>query len=374
MIPLGLSAVDQAAFERGLLISHEVDVQVSILDLDHRLVGSASGRVLSGQVDIDTTQTVDRSCRVQVLDPDNTLGLDTGEPSSVALYADRMVQIVYRVRSSKLPRWVGVPVFTGFITGLERTGELVDITGHGKEARLSGPCSLVYNLPKGIKKTTIIKALLAAGGETQMAIPDLPALATVPTSVAPVDALWERAQGWVRSLGMRLIYDGRGVARLVPLNPPVAWRFAANKDGQLGSLVSQPRLASDTTHIRNLVVVTGKDGLQAQASAPAAHPLSAQRLKRGGKPWHSREDVQDSGIESVKVAREVAEAKLSELLQGSMDVQFSALPIPHLEPWDRITVAPMGWSWPTSIQKLTLPLDGSAMTVGRHTLTRRIAR
>ena len=56
MITRKLSAADMAAYERGLLSDHKMRVLVQVLDLNHRVMGEATGVVLSGSVDIDVEQ------------------------------------------------------------------------------------------------------------------------------------------------------------------------------------------------------------------------------------------------------------------------------------------------------------------------------
>lgn len=377
MIGLGLTTAEQAAFHAALAGDHAVDVRVSTLTLDHDLIGTVSRSVVGGQVDIDTTQPVDRSCSVSVRDPGNALGLRSNDAWAVDLYADRLLRIEYGVNAEGLGRWVWVPIFTGRISTSEWSGDVLTITGHGKESRGLRPNSINAKWPKGTRKTDIIRGMLAAMGEGHMEIPTLPDRSTVLASVGPRDGLWDRAQGWVRSLGMRLVYDGRGVAVLRPLQLPLAWTF---RDGDGGTLLSQPRRLSDTTRIRNLVVVTGgapegsKTPVTAVAYAPSSHPLSAVRLQSAGVPDHIREDIEDSAITSKAVAQKVANAKLSELLQGSLDVSFDAAVIPHLEPWDPYRVTLGGKSWDAQIQRASIPLVGARMTVGKFTLTRRITR
>lgn len=368
----GLSAADQAAWEAGLSRSHAIRVQVRILDKDHKLVGVADEGVLGGQVDIDTTQAVDRSCSVQIIDRTNRLGLQSASTSAASLVANRMVQVVYGVRIHGLA-WVDVPVFTGPITVPSREGSVVTLQAHGKESLLVGACSVNARWKKGVKKTDIIRGLLALDGETRMEIPDLPAKATVDTVVAPLDSLWDRAQGWARSLGMRLFYDGRGVACLrSPQKSPVWVVRPAN-------MLDEPTISSDTTRVRNLVVVTGQEKktekpIQYVAAAQASHPMSAVNLGRGipRKPHHIREDIDEQGIETVAQAKELAQMKLSEFLQAGHEHQTRILPAPHLEPWDLLSLQTGTEVATTMLQKSTLPLDGGGQTIGHHGVTRTI--
>lgn len=375
MIPLGLSATDQALFERGLCDDHEIDLRVTILDLEHSPMGIANGRVLSGQVDIDTNSDVDRSLAIELLDTDNSLALADTTPTQVGINQSRMVQVEYGVKSAWLPRWVWVPVFCGPITTVKRSGDTVAITAHGKESLLMGAVSRNLKWPKGSRRTDVIRGLLQAGGETRLEIAARTEKTTVDTIIAPVDALWPRAQGWVRSLGsVRLGYDGRGYAKLSPINPQPVWAF---KGGEGGSLLTQPDITGDTSNLRNIVVVNGQDKnnkpVQGVAMLPDSHPFSSRNLGRNGMPRWVREDITGDGISSNAEATALAAAKLNEFNQAAIDAQFNALVIPHLEPWDNVSVVDQHRTWSLPLQKYSIPLtpDGQ-MTVGRHWVTRSV--
>ena len=372
MINLGLSPADLRAFESGLLADHRIRVQVSILDLMHGTLGSASDVLLSGQVDFHTAESVDRSCSLELLDPSNSLGLDAGDPNVASNAGARMVQVHLGVWSSMLPRWVDVPVFCGPITATRRDEDRVQVTAHGKESLLLGACSFNHRYPKGAKKTDIIRGLLALGGETRLEIPDLPDRSTVDAVIAPLDSLWDRAQGWARSLGYVLAYDGRGVAMLRRPVSGSQWTF---RRGDGGSLLGKPVVSSDVSVVRNMVVVQGPDGTSpGVARAEASHPMSPENLGRNGRPRFLREDIAEQGIATKEQALALAKAKLSERLQAGMSVEFTALPVPHLEPRDRVTVVERDWTWSNPVHNVTLPLVADApMNVGHHGVVRAIA-
>lgn len=372
MIPLGLSPAEAASFHAGLVGSHSIRVRVAVLDLEHAELGSASDVLLSGQVDFHTREAVDRSCSLELLDPGNALGLDAGNPHVASNAGTRMVQVHYGVRSEKLPRWVDVPVFCGPITTTRRDEDRVQVTAHGKESLLLGACRFVHKWPKGTRTTDIIRGLLVLGGETRHEIPDLPHKSTVDTVIGPSDALWTRAQGHARALGWVLTYDGRGVAMLRRPSSGSQWTF---RRGDGGSLLGRPVVSSDVSVVRNLVVVQGAEGVKAGvARAKASHPMSPENLGRNGRPRFLSEDITEQGISTQALAQSLADAKLAELLQAGMSVEFTALPIPDLEPRDRVTVVERDWTWANPVHDATLPLVADApMTVGHHGVVRAIA-
>lgn len=379
MIPLGLSAAEQAAFERGLCSDHQVRVGVQVLDMDHGVVGRASDKTLSGQVDFDATQVVKRSASLEVSDPDNALGLDSGQAWVSSLYLDRMVQIHRGVWSHEFPRWVNVPLFTGPITSVRRSGDSFSITAHDKSALVVGKCSMNRAWPKGTRKTDIIRQMLQMAGERFIDIPTMPDKVTTPVVLTSQDDIWSRASELAATLGaVRLVYNGVGYATLRPRTSAVRWRF---EGGTGGSLLSRPQVGFDTQATRNLVVVAGgipaggKRRIQSVREAPANHPLSPGKLGRGGAKRWLREDIADDAITSQKAADALAQARLDELLMAGVDLQCEALVIPHLEPHDVVEVQDGDVRVAVALEKATIPLSADGrMSIGRHVNTGRYGR
>lgn len=361
---MGLSSDELTDYERGLVSDHRIRVQVSILDLDYYPRGMASDVVLSGQVDFHTSEAVDRSCSLVLLDPDNALGIDDGDPNVASAAGARMVQVRYGVWSSRFPHWVDVPVFTGPITKPKRVGDELHLTAHGYESKLLGACSLNARWPKGGTITDVIRAILALGRVARMEIPDLPTRTRVDTVIGPTDSLWDRAQGWARALGWTLAFDGLGVARLTPPRAASVWTF---RGGDAGSLLGVPEVETDLTVMRNIVVVQPEKGAPAVARLPASHPQSYENQRA----W-MREDI-SAQVPDLKAAQALADAKLKEYEQAARSVQLNALPVPHLEPRDRVTVVTDQWTWAGPVHQATIPLvaDGQ-MTIGHHGVVRRI--
>lgn len=255
MIPLGLSADEQKAFEAGLCTDHQLRVAVTVMTLDHELLATADCEVLSGQVDVDVFQQAKRSLQIDLMDPGNGLNLDPATLADAPLLADRLISVTYGVWSHSLPRWVDVPVFTGQITTALRTGDTVAITAHDKAALSSGPCSMNRTWPKGSRKTDVIKGMLAMAGERFIDIPHRPDKVTTPVTIASMDDIWRRSEELSFTFGdVRQLYDGRGYVVHRPRTSAVRWRFAG---GEGGDLLSEPKFGYDLAEMRNLVVVHG---------------------------------------------------------------------------------------------------------------------
>ena len=385
MYPLGLNDDDRAAFHLGLVRAHEMRVQVRILDMDHNVLGTSTGRVISGQVDVSATAPVTRSAGLTILDPDHELNLDSSATFGGSLFLDRMVQITYGVKSAELPRWIDVPIFTGPIDDLSRDGEVVNLSAIGKESLLLGPASTHRTWKAGSYKTTVLRELLSMFGEAFTEIPHQSTKTTKPLSVAPVTIPWDYIQSVARSWGSgRIMYDGAGYARFIGTNNNPQWTFRGGADG---SLLSKPMIGYDAKDARNFIVVVGaapaKGGkpVSALAHAPSAHPLSADNLGRNGVRRYLREDINDTNVTTQAAAQELADTVLKERLNTAVQLDYTGLVIPHLEPWDVVAVNHGVWGIQASLTDYTIPLTadgkmsiGRRYTVHRHTRERMTAR
>jgi hypothetical protein len=263
MIPLGLSAADQRVFEAGLLADHAVSTRVRILDMDQQVVGEVTGGVMSGQVDVDETADVGRTCTLTIRDPGNRLGLASTGPTDPPIVAAAMVQVEYGVRVPALGRWVWVPVFTGPISKADADDDTITITGQGKESWLTSATSRHYEWQRGMRKTDIISQALQANGEQFRQIVRWNAKTTADTVIASTQPVWPILRALARSLTSSsstypwLGYDGRGVCVLKSHSQQIRWQFAT---GDGGSILSRPKIVFDTDRMRNLIVATANGG------------------------------------------------------------------------------------------------------------------
>lgn len=370
MYPLSLSTAERLLYERGLCDVHSMRVRVRVLDMDQNFLGESTSRVLSGQVDFDANADVTRSCNLTILDSDHMLNLDSSSVFGGSLFLDRMVQIWYGVYSRHLPKWVDVPIFTGPITEMSRDGDVVNLTGKGKESLLMDPASTHRTWRAGSYKTTVLRELLGMFGEAYMDIPHQTTKTTKNLTVAPSTIPWDYIQSVARSWGSgRIVYDGAGVARFIGPDNRSRWSF---KTGDGGTILSKPKLQYDVSKAKNLVVVLGatpsKGGKQISglAHAPQTHPLSSSNLGRNGVRRYLREDISDSSITTAAAAVKLAEETLQDRLAGGTQLDFTAIPVPHLEPYDYVTVNSGTWSTSSTMTAFTLPLTADGvMTVGR---------
>lgn len=342
-----------------------------MLTLGHSYVGDLSAQLLDGQVTIDGDAEVTRSLTCQLLDPDRVLKLDSTSPNDGALYFDRMLQITYSVKSEILPRWVDVPIFTGPITKMSRTDEIVNLEAQGKESLVSPPVVAYFSKSwaKGIKRTSIAKAIMRDyGGETKFTIPDWSETTAGPVSMTSEANMWELVQKLIGGRTSRhAFYDGRGVlvARKMPQSPSFTF-----KTGTGGSVTSKPVVDYNGDAIVNGVRVKGvtpkgkKTPVTATVLAAASHPLSPKALGRNGKSRVMLEVLDDDSIKTTAQAKKLAASHLATKLKQAVEVKFDSLVIPHLEPEDVYTLSTPDFSIDARARQFSIPLRSGVMAVG----------
>jgi hypothetical protein len=218
VISLGLSSADLALFQRSLITGYNLKVTVQILDLNHRYITDVSSLLVDGQVNHSYFEAISYSATMTLMDPDNLVGFDTSSPSDNALYADRMIKIVYSVYSDLLPRWVDVPIFTGGVTKVTRDDAILSVECQGKEALWSAPAVTwaARTYAKNSLLTTTIRDVMARyTGETRFDFPNWTNKLSRDFSVTQETVPWDFARSLQGSRTVRqLFYDGRGVLRL----------------------------------------------------------------------------------------------------------------------------------------------------------------
>lgn len=375
-LSLGLSYAEHREYLTTLASSHHIKVTVQILDNQHSVVSTVSHILMDGQVDANTVSAsgdsieVSRTCSLVFLDPKRTMTFDSASPASGALYLDRMIRVIYSVRCPS--RWVDVPVFTGPVYKCDRDGDLVNVEAHGKEA---------YGLRESWDTATYdgtvvaaIRGLLTSYGETSRRW-DLPSSVrrlVKPIVVARDSHAWLKAFVASAALDRVLYYDGRGIARCVP-RPPKTSMVIRSGDG--GMLLSDPQISFDTSALKNRVLVRGgiaigsTANIRATATAPTTHPLSPWKIGLGTKPGYLVLIDENPDIRTVAVALARAKSLLAKFLLQQIDVAATCLPVPHMEPWDIVTMTTPHFTMDVRVNAFSLPLrqagsSGTPMTFG----------
>jgi hypothetical protein len=384
MIARGLTSADLRLFNQSLTTHHSVKITVQLLGLNHTYLANLSDQLLDGMVTIDGSAEVSRTLTLELYDPDHSLKLDSSAPSDGALFYDRMIRVVYSVKSELLPRWVDVPVFCGPITKMSRTTEKINVEAQGKESLLTPPtvAAQTRTFGKGWSRASLVRTIMGTyGGETKFSIPAFGGTTTGPTVMTSDSNVWQLAKNVNGSFSTRqLFYDGRGV--LVMRTPPGTSLYTF-KTGAGGSVTTEPSIDYDISSVRNVVRVKGaipkgkKTPVVAQAGLPGTHPMNHWNMGRNGVPRVMLETIDDDNIKTTAQAAALAKAKVNDLALQSVDVKFETLVAPHLEPLDIYTLKTPDFSMNARIVQMTIPLKSAVGSVGflvRRTANKRTIR
>jgi hypothetical protein len=365
MIPLRLTSAEKSALNKTLVGTHSVRVSVEVLDLSGNHIGDITDQLLSGQVNIDNTAAVTRSCTLSILDVRRSLHFDSNAPTNGALYVDRAIKVVYWVKAAGATDWVDIPVFYGPITSMDRTNEVVNIEAQGKEVLAQGAAWKVKTYKRGAYRVDVIRSILQdLTGEDprKISLPDRGAKLPANLSIGRASIPWRVARRVGHGMNAQLFYDGRGVARL--RTRPTAAQFTF-KSGDNGSVLSAPQVTYTTENLKNIVWVRGFGTLSVSKAAPRSHPLSPWNLGRNGVPRYLLDAVTDTTIRTRAEATKVANTRLHDALLESIEVSFDAMTIPYLEPEDMVRVTTEDFSHTFRLHQMSIPLVvGGNMTIG----------
>ncbi|WP_036959390.1 hypothetical protein [Promicromonospora kroppenstedtii] len=329
-------------------------------------MSSVSHTLLDGQVNVDADAEVTRSAPLTFLDPSHSLNFDTDSPDDGAIYADRMIRVRYGVHVEELDRYVFATVFTGPVTGLSREGVTVTVEAQGKEALALGAVWTPITLRKGMTVVGAIRVLMSSrAGETRFSIPDFRnsygKRLTLPKarSLDRFAQVWSAARSLSRSIDKQLFYNGAGI--LVMRNHSRAVKYVF-KPGTGGSIVSEVAINYQMADVKNTISVKGQPpngkmgAVSATVVAPRSHPLSPFRMGREGAPRYLVERVENASIRSHAAAKEYAERLLESRIREAVEVSFDALPVPHLDPDDMVSVQTPDFTLKFRLRKFAIPL------------------
>lgn len=374
MFPLGLSRAEQGLFDATLRTSHRIEVTVNLLDMGGRVVGTAS--VLDGQVLGDRHRFGERNgptkrLTLTAFDPNNALGIDSGDPGDGTLYADRQVEVNYSVAVPTVG-WVDVPVFLGSPTKLDRNVDEVLIHADDSSVLGMGAAWEPMTVKKGTKKVDAIERILSRRtAMTRFHTPQVKTRLAKSVSLNRTTRPWGVANRIARSMDMQLFRRADGSVVLRRLNHNIRWVF----DSEIVEPVSTN---DDLDGFANTVLVVGrnpkgpKKRVRVVVQAPRRHPKSAWKIgeqKPNGTvvPRRIVARIKNDHIRNKKEARRKGTRRLRDRLRSKPEVALATLPIPHLEVGD--WVAAMSEEGPVEFRydTYTLPLaphSGTPMSVG----------
>jgi hypothetical protein len=348
VLSLGLSTADQRLFEQSLITGYNLRVTIQVLTLDHVYVSDLSDKLIDGQVNWAFREEINSSLTLTLLDPDSAIGFDTQSPSDGALFADRMLRVVYSVYVDTTP-----------VTAMSRDDAIISVECQGKESLYKEP-SMAWSARtyyKRYKLTDTIRDVLGSrGGETKFDLPEWSNTLPRDYSLKTETPLWDFVKAVVGSdLIQQVWYDGRGVLRLRSTPATPAFTFTE------AHLTSVPKLKYNMDKIRNVALVKGgipegKPQIIAIRHLPQSDPNSAKSLGRNGVHRPLAEVVDDSTI----LTQADAEARAAQVLQavgiGNTDFDFDSLPIPHLEIGDNFQLSTRDVSMMIRVHNFSIPL------------------
>lgn len=371
MISLGLSAAGQSALEATLASNHSVKIIVAVTDLLGNRVSDISDRLLTGQVDVDASAAVSRTCLLTMLDPLKTLGFDSDSPDDGALWHNRMIKVYYGVKGPLITEWLYIPVFNGPITKLSRDDSIVSIECQGKELLALGIGWRPWTFKKGANRVQAIHDILANNtGETKFTFTDSTMKLASDYSLGRMTQAWHASRALAQGGGFQLFYDGRGVAVLRNRNLNPIFVF---KGGDGGMITSSPKVSFNTDGVANMVYVKGgvpaggKVAVEWTETAAANDSLSPWRLGRNGVPRYLIHVIEDDSIKSVAAAKALAKTTLAQMLLQHVEVEFESMVNPLLEEYDTVRIDTSEFSTNFVLTKFSIPLfaaDGAGMTIG----------
>jgi hypothetical protein len=373
VIDVGLKASDRRKFHDALKHSHDIRSRVEVLDRDEQIVSTLDDIVLPGStVDIDASQRPDRVLQLQLADVDRGFHFAPSSAARSSMFADNFLRVSRLHWVAELDRWIDVDLFTGPVTAVARDGETISVTAVGKESLALDPAFAwkPQHYHRRSLVTDVIRSILREQGEHRFDLPRLDAKTRHPVSLGRQSEPWRVCRRLADSVDRQLFYDGHGRVRLRVLPDAVAWDFRSGKDG---TVTSPPALTFDTTELRNTIEVLGpepeskkENRMRYVAMPPKGNALSPWTLARNGQPRFLVERVELSHARDMEVLRRKGDRTLSDRLSAVFDVQFEALPMPTLEPGDKVALVDDGERYVFRIRSMSIPLGAEPMSIGFH--------
>lgn len=386
---LDLNGADRRLYNRTLASSHRVRVRLLVLSLDGDHLSHLTPRLLDGQVDVDATAEVTRSLTLSVFDPRHALNFDSSSPADGAMFADRMLRVMYDVRVEGLG-WVPAAAFTGPVTRFARDKSTVTLEAQGKEALALESLWRPITVKKGTLKTDAIRRIMRATGEDRFSFPELSERLPRDLSLGREDRAWTACLKIAKSMDRQLYYDGRGTCRLRRHPEAPVFTFAEGvhitsgptvsfsvddldnvvwvKGGKPKGAHNAPKAGTDDDGDDTPVKRESDPGVRGKAVAPHGHPLGPWALGRNGEPIFRLKVVDDDHVRSQTVADKTALRLLRQSLNQDVTWDFQSMPVAHLDPLDPVRVKTSDFSRTMPLKRWSLPLTvaGGAMTVGSN--------
>jgi hypothetical protein len=365
-----LTAAGKKEYLEVLVNGYLQRVQVDLLDTDEEPTASLTDGPIAldgGEVSMNMTEGVTRTCTLSLVDEAHKMRYGKRGDHEYVMYVGRMVQVRWGVYLPKAGTWCDVPVFTGPITGFTVQGASVNIQAAGKEWLLLDP--FIYfktrDWKQGGHPTDMLRSMLQDRGEWNFrGFPPSPTDRVKNWSIARWESTWPSAQRLAFLSGRRVLYyAGDGACTLRKRESKPAWDFGTGQD-----VLGEPGFAYNFGDLRNFIQVNyikDKEKATEPAQFGPPDPLAAKVLARNNVPLVMGELIDMSSAKtSQKEAKGIAQIALNDRGRTPVQVQFSALPVPHLEEYTTASITWDGFRYVFALQSFSLGLTpGGTMTV-----------
>ncbi len=369
----GWTSQDFRDYVSLLLGSHSMRTEAYLMDINHNYLQNLSGLVVGGQVNISAQAEVTRSGSIDLYDPFNSVQIDTDSPINGANYYTKMVQIWHSIwgpETSEAQRAkFRVPVFTGPIADFSRSGSYLSLALLGKEKLADHQVWNPVQVFNGRYKHEIIEWMMRErSGENYFEITPGPTRYGADYIFDRPANLWDEIQEAASSMGFNLFYNGAGFMCLRPYSDDTVYEF---RDGQGGSILTEPQIKYDDTNQVNVVQIVTP--LAASISVlPGEHPLNHERIGRvtagphpGRKPRHFSEirKIEDPIPHNDALA--IGNGVLADLAAQQLKIDMEVLAVPILEEGDMVRITKQNaYSFPIRMKETSIPLLGARGSFG----------
>lgn len=367
MYDMGLNVTNNNRLLTLMASTHHIAINAKILDLDCNALGMVSHMFLDGQVTYDFTQPITRSLDAALRDPARKPHLDSNSPADGALFLDRQLAVDYCIIDPTFQYRYDIPVFTGPLTGLERSGAVIDVEAQGRDVLGMSSPWVKKTWREGTRKTTIIREILRdfmGEANSRIDIPDKASKTTRDTALGPdTDVPWVLACKLASSMGYQLFYDGTGTARMRTITSTETFTF---KPGHGGMVKTLPSVGYSDEDVINCVEVwgakpkgKGKKRVHIRVVADRSHALSPWKLGTEKAPRYFPAFYEDDSLKTNAEARAFGNRMLKAGLLQSVEIGFDSLPWPLGEPGDSVRVDTSEFADRFRVRKFALPLSAA---------------
>lgn len=402
-----LTSDERLAFYRALDQSYQMETRVDLYSKNEEYVGRLNPGeypIIDGTVEVDSKAKYSRILTLTLV---ALRGLDiTDAVVSGPFHPAKFLQILYCVKVTAIDAWVEVPVMYAIPDKVEYdvSNRSMTITGLPKESLMMPPnkspkglnANSVIGRHKSMRLDAFIARVASEFGETKLRLTVADKEDRVDPEKSKFDSFTRKKGVWpylrkiAKRMGYLLYYDHSGYLTLRRLTKDnelafnteenTAWTFStANTlvDGERfwGNVVTMSSVYLDSSRYKNLCSVWAKKNKNAKTATLLATYMYDNANEFGSIQDLARNDVKRilpitikrNRVMTLRKAKKLAKETLRRASLSALDVQFEALPAPHMEL--ESTLRLMRPSKPSILftpSTWTLPLVPGLQSIGFH--------